>query len=124
MARPGREPSWPGAHARLTQASGSANFVSMHPRPRRQVHGASFLALLGLLNAAAIGGFSHTDDGCKIEIHCQACRVNLSKSDGAAPLATVVPVSYHPVEIVPSLPPGQTSSGAIRLPSSRGPPTA
>jgi hypothetical protein len=87
--------------------------------PRRLVLAA--VVLLGLAVAVLEESLIHTDDGCLLETHCNACLLQLathgvtterfSMPEGVAPVERVV------VVLLPALP-----EEAPRRVSSRGPP--
>jgi len=79
------------------------------------------LALLSLLATLFVGGFQHTDDGCAIEIHCQACVFALHAADRATPPVIVLP-SLGQVEPTTSLHRERPRSGQTWYVPSRGPP--
>jgi hypothetical protein len=84
---------------------------------------AAFLALLALLAATGLGVFVHEDDGCAVEVHCQACVFALHPADGAAPLTGLLPFAGPRSPLpAPSAPrPVQVTTAVL---VSRGPPAA
>lgn len=81
------------------------------------------LAVLALVGADTSQGFvRHTDDGCRTEIHCQACRTGLARIAvaGAIQLPPVLLVAC-PAEPISSE--SDLARPAIRLTLLRGPPS-
>lgn len=82
------------------------------------------LVLIALVAATALQGFApHTDDGCRTEIHCQACR------HGLASLAVVESLTDDgpPLRLDDSRLPAAESMLVLRTGRPRlvrGPPTA
>ena len=89
--------------------------------PRRLVLAA--LVLLGLAVAVLEESLVHTDDGCLLETHCNACLLQLA-THGVTTEPFSLPQGVAPVEdVVVLLPPALTQEAPRRL-SSRGPPPA
>ena len=63
----------------------------MRARLRHAAPRIAALALLALAVLVVAGSFVHTDDGCAVERHCQACRLALHTADGTAAIATGLP---------------------------------
>ncbi len=81
------------------------------------------LVLLGLAVAVLEETLIHTDDGCLVETHCNACLLQLA-THGVTTEPFTVPQGVAPVErvavvVAPALP-----EEAPRRVSSRGPPPA
>jgi len=89
--------------------------------PRRLVLGA--LALLGLALAGLQETLVHTDDGCLLETHCNACLLQLA-THGVMTEPFSVPQGVTPVERVIAVLPPALPEEAPRRVSSRGPPSA
>ena len=84
----------------------------------------AILALWGLGFADLEGSFIHTDDGCAIETHCNACLLRLgTASVGAAMRFTLPPILSRPEPtVLPAAPPHDDP--AIPDVATRGPPLA
>ena len=87
--------------------------------PRRLVLTA--VVLLGLTVAVLEESLIHTDDGCLLETHCNACLLQLA-SHAVTIEAFSVPQGVAPVERVVAVPPPTLPEEAPRRVSSRGPP--
>jgi hypothetical protein len=82
------------------------------------------LALWGLGFAGIEESFIHTDDGCVVETHCNACLLRLgTASVGAATRFTLPPIFSRPEPALPAATPAG-DDGAIPDVASRGPPLA
>jgi hypothetical protein len=81
------------------------------------------LVLLGLATAAFEQTLVHTDDGCRVETHCNACLLQLGTS-GVTTEAFSLPRAVVPVERVGFVLPPTFPEEAPRHVSSRGPPAA
>jgi len=81
------------------------------------------LVLLGLAAAAFEETLVHTDDGCLLETHCNACLLQLG-TPGVTTEAFSLPQAVAAVERVSVLLPPTLPEEAPRPVSSRGPPTA
>jgi hypothetical protein len=82
----------------------------------------ALLALVALLSSLFVGVFVHTDDGCAVESHCQACLFALHHADRPVAPNVAPPVS-RVTELSLPLSPGSIS-GEARIHASRGPPSA
>jgi hypothetical protein len=82
------------------------------------------LAALVLLGLAVVEQtFVHTDDGCILETHCNACLLQLA-THGVTTEPFSVPRVVAAVERVAAVLPPTLSEAAPRHVSSRGPPPA
>ena len=89
----------------------------------RKLLAAAVLALLGLTGAMLEASFVHTDDGCVVETHCNACLLRL-RTPGVVTVTFSLPrVVVVGDRAVPAPPPLQQNA-APRSVSSRGPPLA
>jgi len=82
------------------------------------------LALWGLAFAGLEESFIHTDDGCAVETHCNACLLRLgTTSVGAAICFTLPPIPSRPE---PAVLPATPSHDDVAIPdvATRGPPLA
>lgn len=79
--------------------------------------------LLALLATLVLSDFIHTDDGCAVERHCQACRFAMSPSDGAA-VRPAAPLFLAPAETI--VPTDERAPARLAGPAltARGPPLA
>jgi hypothetical protein len=89
--------------------------------PRRLLVAA--LVVLGLAAAVLEETLVHTDDGCLLETHCNACLLQLATS-GATTEPFFVPRGVAPAERVAVAPLPALPEEALRRVSSRGPPPA
>jgi hypothetical protein len=89
--------------------------------PRKLVVAA--LVLLGLAVAMLEETLVHTDDGCVLETHCNACLLRLA-THGVTTEPFSAPQGVAPVEPVAVVPPPALPEEAPRPVSSRGPPPA
>jgi hypothetical protein len=89
--------------------------------PRRLVVAA--LVLLGLATAVLEETLVHTDDGCLLETHCNACLLQLA-THGVTTEPFSVPRAVAAVERVAVVLPPALPEAAPRHVSSRGPPPA
>jgi hypothetical protein len=81
------------------------------------------LVVLGLAVAGFEQSLVHTDDGCLLETHCNACLLQLG-THGVTTEAFSLPQAVATVErVAPVLPP-PLPEAAPRQVSSRGPPSA
>jgi hypothetical protein len=84
---------------------------------------AAVLALLGLTGAMLEASFVHTDDGCVVETHCNACLLQL-RTPGLVTVTFSLPRAAVVVDrVVPASPPSWKNA-APKTVSSRGPPLA
>ena len=81
------------------------------------------LVLLGMAVAVLEETLVHTDDGCLLETHCNACLLQLA-THGVATEPFSVPQGVAPVERVVVVPPPALPEEAPRHVPSRGPPPA
>jgi len=81
------------------------------------------LVLLGLAAATLEESFIHTDDGCVLETHCNACLLRIG-SPGVVTEPLSLPQVVEAVGRVVSLPLPSLEDGTPRTASSRGPPPA
>jgi hypothetical protein len=92
-------------------------------RIRRRLLLAS-LVLWGLGFANVEESFIHTDDGCAVETHCNACLLRLgTASVGATVLFTLPPILSRP-EPAPQAPAASYADAAPPSVATRGPPLA
>jgi hypothetical protein len=89
--------------------------------PKRLVVAA--LVLLGLVAAVLEVSLVHSDDGCILETHCNACLLQLG-THGVTTETFSLPRAVATVERVPVLPPPALPEEAPRHVASRGPPAA
>ena len=80
------------------------------------------LVLLGLAAAVLEEALIHTDDGCLLETHCNACLLQLA-THGVTTEPFSVPKRVAPLERVAAVVPPALPEAAPRRVSSRGPPT-
>jgi hypothetical protein len=81
------------------------------------------LLLLGLAAATIEESFVHSDDGCAVETHCNACLLLLG-TPGVVTVAYSLPRVVAVVDRVAPAPPTLPESAAPRGVSTRGPPHA
>ena len=84
---------------------------------------AAVLALLGLTGAMLEASFVHTDYGCVIETHCNACLLRL-RTPGVVTVTFSLPRAAAVVDRVAPAPPPSWEDAAPKSVSSRGPPLA
>ena len=84
---------------------------------------AAVLALLGLTGAMLEESFLHTDDGCVIETHCNACLLQL-RTPGVVTVTFSLPGVVVLIDSVVLAPPPAWRDAAPKSLSSRGPPLA
>jgi hypothetical protein len=89
--------------------------------PRRLVVAA--LLLLGVAAATLEESLVHTDDGCVVETHCNACLLRLG-TPGVVTVAFALPRVVVAVDRVAPAPPPSHEDAAPRDVPSRGPPAA
>lgn len=81
------------------------------------------LLLAGLAVVALEESLVHTDDGCIVETHCNACLLRMG-TPGVVPAAFVLPRAVPAVDPVAPAPlPSHEDAGPRDVPS-RGPPLA
>ncbi|HUG54769.1 MAG TPA: hypothetical protein VMR21_14265 [Vicinamibacteria bacterium] len=91
-------------------------------RRRRSVLAAA-VVVFALLAGALEGLFPHTDDGCRTEIHCIACRSLQGRTAVVAGPAIPAPAARVP-ELLPATESRPLPCAARRPAVSRGPPAA
>jgi hypothetical protein len=79
--------------------------------------------LLGVAVATMEETLVHTDDGCVVETHCNACLLRLGTTGVVAATFSLPPAAAAGTALVPTLPPGHEDAAPRRV-SSRGPPPA
>ena len=81
------------------------------------------LVLLGLALVVVENSLVHTDDGCVVETHCNACLLRLG-TPGVVTVAFSLPrVAVATDRVSPALPPSHEDAAPRDVPS-RGPPVA
>ena len=90
--------------------------------PRRLLP-AAVLALLGLTGATLEASLVHTDDGCVVETHCNACLLQL-RTPGLVTVTFSLPRAAVVVASVVPAPPPSWEDALPKTVSSRGPPLA
>ena len=80
------------------------------------------LVLLSLTVAGLEESFVHSDDGCLLEAHCNACLLQLATQGVTTEPFSLPQGVAHVERLVPVLPPA-LSEETPRPVSSRGPPT-
>jgi hypothetical protein len=88
----------------------------------RRLAAAAFV-LLGVTVATMEESLLHTDDGCVVETHCNACLLRLGTTGVVAATFSLPPVAAAGTAVAPPLPPGNEDAAPRRV-SSRGPPHA
>lgn len=84
---------------------------------------AAWLVLLGLGVATLEEAFIHTDDGCEVEVHCNACLLRLGTT-GVVAAAFSLPVAAARVERVAPPPIASFEDAKPEDVPARGPPLA
>ena len=79
--------------------------------------------LLGVAFATVEETLVHTDDGCAVETHCNACLLRLA-TPGVVPVTFALPRAVPAVDRVAPAPPPHHEDAAPRDVPSRGPPLA
>ena len=82
---------------------------------------AALLALLGLLGATLEAALVHTDDGCAVETHCNACLLRL-RTPGVVTATFAIPSVGFVVEPFVADAPRAPGDPVPQTLSSRGPP--
>jgi hypothetical protein len=91
-----------------------------HRRTPRLLAAVSLLLLVCLGAAILENALVHTDDGCRVEVHCLACRWALS---AVVDLAIAPPVArIETIQLVVTKAIRPAASAVIAVPESRGPP--
>ncbi|HEX9189230.1 MAG TPA: hypothetical protein VGB87_19280 [Vicinamibacteria bacterium] len=81
------------------------------------------LLLAGVAVVTVEGSLVHTDDGCVLETHCNACLLRLATA-GVVPVAFVLPRAIPVVDRVAPVPVPSHEDATPRDLPSRGPPLA
>jgi hypothetical protein len=89
----------------------------------RKLLAAAVLALLGLTGAMLEASFVHTDDGCVVETHCNACLLRL-RTPGVVTVTFSLPRAVVVVDRAAPASPPSWKDAAPKSVSSRGPPLA
>jgi hypothetical protein len=89
----------------------------------RKLLAAVVLAWLGLTGVMAEASFVHSDDGCAIETHCNACLLRLG-STGVVAVTFSLPPVFLVVNAVAPAPTPSHEEATPRTLASRGPPLA
>lgn len=105
----------------LTPSRGVGYSEGIRMLPKRLAVAA--LVLLGIAAAAFEQTLVHTDDGCVVETHCNACLLQLGTS-GVATEPFALPRAVPVVERVATALPPTVAEEAPRHVPSRGPPPA
>jgi hypothetical protein len=79
--------------------------------------------LLGVAFATVEDTFVHTDDGCAVETHCNACLLRLGTTGVVAARFSLMPVAAEGTPVVAARPAWHEDAAPRRV-SSRGPPHA
>jgi hypothetical protein len=79
--------------------------------------------LLGVAFATVEETFVHTDDGCAVETHCNACLLQLGTTGVVAARFSLTPAAAEGTPVVAARPAGHENAAPRRV-SSRGPPHA
>ena len=90
---------------------------------RKKFLAAAVLALVGLTGAMLEASFVHTDDGCVVETHCNACLLQL-RTPGLVTVAFSLPRAFVVVDRVAPAPMPAWQDAAAKTIASRGPPLA
>jgi hypothetical protein len=91
--------------------------------PPKKLLAAVVLALAGLAGAVLESSLVHTDDGCALETHCNACLLGL-RSPGVVTVTFSLPRAVAVVDrIAPARLPSWQDAAPKRI-ASRGPPLA
>jgi hypothetical protein len=91
-------------------------------RPRKLL-AAVVLAWLGLTAVMAEASFVHSDDGCALETHCNACLLRL-RTTGVVTVTFSLPQVWVALDEVVPAPVASPEAAAPRSLPSRGPPSA
>jgi hypothetical protein len=90
---------------------------------RRKLLAALVLAWLGLTGAMSEASFVHSDDGCALETHCNACLLRL-RTTGVVTVTFSLPDVWVAIDEVAPVRVAVPEEAAPRSVPSRGPPTA
>ena len=91
-------------------------------RPRKLL-AVVVLAWLGLTGVMAEASFVHSDDGCAIETHCNACLLRL-RTTGVVTVTFSLPPVFQVVDEAAPVETKAREDAAPRTVPSRGPPLA
>ncbi len=89
----------------------------------RKLFAALVLAWLGLTGALSEASFVHSDDGCALETHCNACLLRL-RTTGVVTVTFSLPEIWVAIAEVAPAPGGSPEDATARSVPSRGPPRA
>jgi hypothetical protein len=89
----------------------------------KQLLAAAALALAGLTGAVLEASLVHTDDGCVVETHCNACLLQL-RTPGVVTVTFSVPRAVVVVDRIAPAPLPSWQDAAPKGIASRGPPHA
>lgn len=90
---------------------------------RRRAAAAAVVVLLGVAFATIEETLIHTDDGCVVESHCNACLLLLGTSGVPAAAFSLTRVVFVVDRVVPAQPTSHEETVARKV-SSRGPPAS
>jgi hypothetical protein len=90
---------------------------------RRKLLAAVVLAWLGLTGVMSEASFVHSDDGCALETHCNACLLRL-RTTGVVTVTFSLPEVLVAIEEVAPAPTPSRGDAAPKSVTSRGPPLA
>jgi hypothetical protein len=90
---------------------------------RRKLVAAAVLALVSLTGALLEASFVHTDDGCAIETHCDACLLRLRTAGVVTVTFSLPPVVTAGEAVAPAAAPGRVAA-TPRSVATRRPPLA
>ena len=89
----------------------------------RKLLAALVLAWLGLTGVMSEASFVHSDDGCALETHCNACLLRL-RTTGVVTVTFTLPAVWVALDEVTPTPVASPADTAPRSVPSRGPPAA
>ena len=89
----------------------------------RKLLAAVVLAWLGLTGVMLEASFVHSDDGCAIETHCNACLLRLRTTGVVTVTFSLPEVAYVVDEVTPAPKPSREDAAPKGV-TSRGPPLA
>jgi hypothetical protein len=89
---------------------------------RRRLTVIGVWALVAFSSAFAEAAFVHTDDGCKVEVHCLACRWTVGTTGTAPPPVFALVAGLVRAGTTPELPARATPETTLEVPAARGPP--
>jgi len=89
----------------------------------RKLLAALVLSWLGLTGVMSEASFVHSDDGCALETHCNACLLRL-RTTGVVTVTFSLPEVWVALEEVAPVPVAVPEDAAPRSVPSRGPPSA